>query len=121
MAIPVIADVSKRMSRDFGVLIDDAADGDDGVALRGTFIIDPKGTVRSLQINDLPVGRSVDEVLRLVQAFQSNERDGGAYASLLRARLPLRRCDMRATAITQCRSLPCQLAQGLQDNEGRPS
>lgn len=41
-----------------------------GVALRGLFIVDPKSTVRQITINDLPVGRDVDEVLRLVKAFQ---------------------------------------------------
>ena len=57
-------------------LIDSAEDGDDGVALRATYIIDPRGILRSAQINDLPVGRSVDEVLRIIQAFQYNEKHG---------------------------------------------
>lgn len=43
---------------------------DEGVALRGLFIIDPKGTLRQITINDLSVGRSVDETLRLIKAFQ---------------------------------------------------
>ena len=76
MAIPLIADVTKSMSKAFGCLIEDHADGDCGVALRATYIIDPKGNVRSIQINDLPVGRSVDEVLRIVEAFQYNEKHG---------------------------------------------
>ncbi|KAH8024160.1 hypothetical protein HPB51_021781 [Rhipicephalus microplus] len=46
------------------------------VALRGLFIIDPKGVVRQITINDLPVGRSVDETLRLVKAFQFVEKHG---------------------------------------------
>ena len=45
-------------------------------AFRGTFIIDPAGVVRSVAINDLPVGRSVDEVLRIVQAFQHHDKHG---------------------------------------------
>ena len=45
-------------------------------AFRGTFIIDPAGIVRSVAINDLPVGRSVDEVLRIVQAFQHHDKHG---------------------------------------------
>lgn len=42
----------------------------DGVALRGLFLIDPEGVVRHLSVNDLPVGRSVEETLRLLKAFQ---------------------------------------------------
>ena len=76
MRIPLLADVSKSMSRAFGCLIDDANDADNGVALRATYIIDPFGVVRSVQINDLPVGRSVDEVLRILQAFQHVEKHG---------------------------------------------
>ena len=63
--LPLIADTNKSLARDYGVLIEDA-----GIALRGLFIIDPKGVLRQITVNDLPVGRSVDEVLRLVQAFQ---------------------------------------------------
>ena len=76
LAIPVVSDLSRDMSRDFGVLIDDPADGDCGVAFRGTFVIDPAGIVRSVAINDLPVGRSVDEVLRIVAAFQHHAEHG---------------------------------------------
>lgn len=76
MGIPLIADVSKAMSRAFGCLIEDAADGDCGVALRATYILDPAGVVRSVQVNDLPVGRSVDEALRVIQAFQYVEKHG---------------------------------------------
>ena len=43
---------------------------------RGLFIIDPKGTVRQITVNDLPVGRSVDEVLRLLKAFQFTDKHG---------------------------------------------
>ena len=76
MAIPLIADVTKAMSKAFGCLIENPADGDCGVALRATYIIDPAGNVRSIQVNDLPVGRSVDEVLRIVEAFQYVEKHG---------------------------------------------
>ena len=69
--LPLIADVSKSMAADYGVLIEDA-----GVALRGLFIIDPKGVLRQITVNDLPVGRSVDETLRLVQAFQFVDEHG---------------------------------------------
>lgn len=51
---PLLSDVTKNISRNYGVLLEDA-----GVALRGLFIIDPKGIVRQITINDLPVGRYV--------------------------------------------------------------
>lgn len=69
--IPLLADTNHSLSKDYGVLIPE-----DGVALRGLFIIDPKGTVRQITINDLPVGRSVDETLRLIDAFQFTEEHG---------------------------------------------
>ena len=56
---------------DYGVLVED-----EELALRGIFIIDPKGIVRQITINDTPVGRSVDETLRLVDAFQFTEKYG---------------------------------------------
>eukprot|EP00824_Muranothrix_gubernata_P016796 TRINITY_DN34553_c0_g1_i1.p1 TRINITY_DN34553_c0_g1~~TRINITY_DN34553_c0_g1_i1.p1 ORF type:complete len:206 (-),score=66.21 TRINITY_DN34553_c0_g1_i1:79-672(-) len=71
MNIPLIADLTKKISKDYGVLIEEA-----GVALRGLFIIDDKGMVRQITINDLPVGRSVDETLRLVQAIQFTDKHG---------------------------------------------
>jgi alkyl hydroperoxide reductase subunit AhpC len=69
--IPLIADVNKSLARDYNVLIED-----DGVALRGSFIIDGKGILRQITVNDLPVGRSVEETLRLVQAFQFTDEHG---------------------------------------------
>lgn len=71
MKIPVISDLTKSISRDYGVLLEGA-----GIALRGLFIIDPKGIIRQITINDLPVGRSVDETLRLLKAFQFVEEFG---------------------------------------------
>merc|ERR1719261_181209 len=70
MNIPVMEDTSHKIVNSYGVLMED------GVALRGLFIIDPTGTLRQITINDLPVGRNVDEVLRLVQAFQFHEEHG---------------------------------------------
>lgn len=55
----------------YGVLKDD-----EGIAFRGLFIIDPRGVLRQITINDLPVGRSVDETIRLVQAFQFTDKHG---------------------------------------------
>ncbi len=68
-SVSAVADITKQISADYGVLLEDGPDI--GVSLRGTFIIDPKQVVRHISINDLPVGRSVDEVLRLVDAFQA--------------------------------------------------
>ncbi|MBI1337167.1 MAG: redoxin domain-containing protein [Phycisphaera sp.] len=65
---PMLADITKRVSMDFGVLLPEK-----GVALRGSFIIDPDGIVRWTNINDLPVGRNVEEVLRVLDALQTNE------------------------------------------------
>jgi peroxiredoxin (alkyl hydroperoxide reductase subunit C) len=62
---PLLADMNKTTARDFGVLIDEA-----GVALRGLFLIDPNGTIMHSTINNLPVGRSVNEALRVLKAFQ---------------------------------------------------
>ena len=54
-----------RVARDYGCLIEDK-----GITFRASYLIDPKGVLRQITMNDLPVGRSVDEALRLVQAFQ---------------------------------------------------
>lgn len=108
MKIPLVADLTKKISKDYGVLKED-----DGIAYRwggprlsvsllllqqgsfewledawqlllklwnlsarGLFVIDDKGVLRQITINDLPVGRSVDETLRLVQAFQFTDKYG---------------------------------------------
>uniref|UniRef100_A0A1B6KAE2 thioredoxin-dependent peroxiredoxin n=1 Tax=Graphocephala atropunctata TaxID=36148 RepID=A0A1B6KAE2_9HEMI len=68
---PLLADFNKTIARDYNVLLEA-----DGVPLRGLFIIDPQGVVRQITVNDLPVGRSVDEVLRLVKAFQFTDKHG---------------------------------------------
>ena len=67
---PLVSDITKQISKDFGVLLDS------GVALRGTFIIDPQGIIRQATVNDLPVGRNIDEAIRLLKAFQFNEKHG---------------------------------------------
>jgi len=71
MKIPILSDLTKQISKDYGILLEDQ-----GVSLRGLFIIDNKGILRQITINDLPVGRSVDETLRLVQAFQFTDKHG---------------------------------------------
>ncbi|WP_456385114.1 redoxin domain-containing protein [Desulfolithobacter sp.] len=67
---PLVADLDKSISRRYGVLLDA------GVALRGTFLIDKEGVVRHCVINDLPLGRSVEEALRMVKALQFHEEHG---------------------------------------------
>lgn len=74
MNIPMVADVSKEISKKYGCLIEDGEDA--GIAFRATYIIDPKGIIRHISISDLPVGRNVDETLRLVQAFQYTDKYG---------------------------------------------
>ena len=74
--IPLVADFSKDISRDYGVLVEDPKDELYGASLRGLFIIDPKGVIRHMQVNDAPVGRSVDEALRLIEAFQFTDANG---------------------------------------------
>lgn len=68
---PIVSDIHKTISRDYGVLFEAA-----GVAFRGLFLIDKKGVVRHQVINDLPLGRSVDETLRMVDALQYFESNG---------------------------------------------
>ena len=67
---PLVADLNKQIARDYDVLVNDA------VALRGLFLIDKAGVVRHQVVNDLPLGRSVDEALRMVQALQYFEKNG---------------------------------------------
>ena len=71
MKIPIIADVNKKVATDYGVLIEE-----EGIPLRGLFIISPTGVLRQVTVNDLPVGRNVDEIIRLIQAFQFVEEHG---------------------------------------------
>jgi peroxiredoxin (alkyl hydroperoxide reductase subunit C) len=74
IGFPLLADVTKSISKDYGVLIEHGDDA--GIALRGLFIINPEGVLRQITVNDLPVGRSVDETLRLVKAFQFVDKHG---------------------------------------------
>ncbi len=67
---PLVADLDKKISRQYGVLLDM------GVALRGTFLIDKQGVIRHAVINDLPLGRSIDEALRMVDALEFHESHG---------------------------------------------
>jgi peroxiredoxin (alkyl hydroperoxide reductase subunit C) len=67
---PLVADIKKDIAREYGILFNDS------VALRGLFLIDTKGIVRHAVINDLPLGRSVGEALRMVDALQFVETHG---------------------------------------------
>ena len=67
---PLVADLNKSISRDYGVLFGES------VALRGLFLIDKEGIVRHAVINDLSLGRNVDEALRMVDALQHTEKYG---------------------------------------------
>ncbi len=76
LRFPLVGDVTKNVSSLFGVLIDDDS-VDTGLALRGSFLIDPNRVLRHATLSDLPVGRSVEETLRLVDAFQFAHKNPG--------------------------------------------
>ena len=67
---PLLADINKTVSRDYGVL------ADQGVAFRGLFLIDKNGIVQHALVNNLPLGRNVNEALRIVDALQHHEEHG---------------------------------------------
>lgn len=71
MKYPLLSDINKNIARDYGVLLEN-----EGIALRGLFIIDPEGILRQITINDLPIGRSVDEALRLIEALRFHAEHG---------------------------------------------
>ena len=68
LPFPMVADTKRELSTALGVLHKDA-----GVPLRATFIVDPEGVIRFASVNDLSVGRNVDEVLRVLDALQTDE------------------------------------------------
>lgn len=65
---PMLSDITKEVSRQYGVLIEDK-----GIALRGLFVIDPEGILRYQVVHDLNIGRNVDEVIRVIKALQTGE------------------------------------------------
>jgi len=67
---PLVADLKKEIARSYGILFNDS------IALRGLFLIDKEGVIRHALINDLPLGRNVDEALRMVDALQFHEKHG---------------------------------------------
>ena len=81
---PLVADVAKTVSTNFGVLAGDWDYNEEGelvfegapIAYRGTFFIDKEGVVRHETINDLPLGRNIDEMIRIVDAWQHVQKFG---------------------------------------------
>lgn len=67
---PIMADITKKIGTDYDVLLDD------GITLRGLYIIDPKGAIRFKLIHDLGIGRNVEEVLRVLAAIQNVDETG---------------------------------------------
>jgi len=70
MGLPLLADIGGVLARKLGIL------HDGGMALRGLFLIDPEGIIRHATINDLPIGRNVEETLRVIEAFQHFQKHG---------------------------------------------
>lgn len=70
IAYPIIADLDKKVAQAYDVLLPN------GIALRGLFLVDRQGVVRHQTVNDLPLGRSVDEALRVIDALQHFEKHG---------------------------------------------
>ena len=68
---PLISDINKSIARDYDVLFEE-----EGIAYRGLFILDKEGVIRHQLVNDLPLGRNVDEALRLIVAIQFHEENG---------------------------------------------
>lgn len=68
LPFPMLADTKRELSEELGILHEE-----EGVALRATFIVDPEGTIRWVSVNDLSVGRNVSEVLRILDALQTDE------------------------------------------------
>jgi peroxiredoxin 2/4 len=74
LGYPLIADMTKRVSRDYGVLLEEK-----GFSTRGTFIIDPEGKIQYMGIHNTNVGRDADEIYRVLVACQSGELCGAGW------------------------------------------
>lgn len=74
LGYPLLGDVTKRVARDYGVLLEDR-----GIATRGTFIIDPEQKIQYMGIHNLDVGRDANEILRVLNALQSGELCGAGW------------------------------------------
>ncbi len=71
LTYPLLSDITKKVSEDYGVLLEEA-----GISLRGTFIIDPDGVLKWMVVSDLGTGRSVSETIRSLAALQTGELCG---------------------------------------------
>jgi alkyl hydroperoxide reductase subunit AhpC len=71
LGYPLVADITKEIARSYGVLKED-----EGIAFRGLFLIDKNGVIQHMVVNNLPLGRSVDETLRMVDALTFHETHG---------------------------------------------
>jgi len=69
LRIPLVADITKRIARDYGALLEDK-----GIATRATYIIDPQGIVQYACYHNTAIGRSVSETLRVLEALQTGEK-----------------------------------------------
>lgn len=74
LGYPLLGDVTKQISRDYGVLLQES-----GIATRGTFIIDPEGTIQYMGIHNLNVGRDANEILRVLSGLKSGELCGAGW------------------------------------------
>jgi peroxiredoxin (alkyl hydroperoxide reductase subunit C) len=74
LGFPLIGDITKRISRDYGVLLEEK-----GIATRGTFIIDPEGLVQYASLHNTTVGRDTSEIIRVLTALQSGELCGAGW------------------------------------------
>jgi peroxiredoxin (alkyl hydroperoxide reductase subunit C) len=74
LGYPLIGDITKRLSRDYGVLLEDK-----GIATRGTFLISPEQKIEYMGIHNTNVGRDANEILRVLQACQSGELCGAGW------------------------------------------
>lgn len=71
ISYPIVSDVTKHIAKTYGVLNETQ-----GIAYRGLFILDKNGVIRHQLINDLPIGRSIDEALRVIDAIDFHEKHG---------------------------------------------
>ncbi len=67
----LLSDYKKEVSKSYGILFEEK-----GVAFRATFFIDSKGIVRHQSVNDLPIGRNIDEIVRIIDAWKFHEKNG---------------------------------------------
>lgn len=77
LEIPLVADITKKMSKDYDILADDDDPAHAGVAMRGTYIIDPQGILRAYTVHDEPLGRSVEETVRAVKGLKYTDSHKG--------------------------------------------